>query len=269
MKAPFCVLSIAGSDSGGGAGIQADQRTIQALGGHALTAVTAVTAQDTRRVAAWSPVSPALIRSQVVSAMGGFPVAAVKTGLLPGAAAVRAVAAALARFPAVPLVIDPVVASTSGTRFLSETGVSALQRLLFPMAAVITPNWPEAEALSGIRVRTHAQAAKAASRLAAQWGRPVLVKGGHGPRGVCRDCLVVPDGTVAWFACERVRTRNTHGTGCVLASAIAVWLGRRVSLHEAIWKAQSFLQGALESGRGLNWGRGRGPAFTVLQGGKS
>ncbi|HEY5227747.1 MAG TPA: hydroxymethylpyrimidine/phosphomethylpyrimidine kinase, partial [Opitutaceae bacterium] len=189
MTAPFCILSIAGSDSGGGAGIQADQRTIRALGGHALTAVTAVTAQDTRGIQAWEAVSPRILEAQILSALAGFRVAAAKTGLLPGAGAVRAAAAALSRSRGLPLVVDPVLASTSGTRFLTDQGIRELKKRLFPLASLITPNWPEAELLTGLRVQSHAEAELAALALARECGRPVLVKGGHARRGLCRDCL--------------------------------------------------------------------------------
>ena len=261
MNSPFCVLTIAGSDSGGGAGIQADQRTIRAIGGHALTAVTAVTAQDTQGIRTWEPVQVALIRAQVESALGGFPVAAAKTGLLPGPGAVRAVAAALGRFPSLPLVVDPVLSSSSGTRFLSPAGVRTLVEVLLPLAAVVTPNWPEAAELSGLPVRTHAQAEKAAERIAAQCGRPVLVKGGHASGATCRDCLVIPGGPAEWFEGPRIATLNTHGTGCVLSAAIAAWLGRGARLPEAVRLARSFLARALTRGRGLDWGGGRGAAF--------
>jgi hydroxymethylpyrimidine/phosphomethylpyrimidine kinase len=261
VNAPFCVLTIAGSDSGGGAGIQADQRTIRAIGGHALTAITAVTAQDTRRISSWAPIPDALIRAQIDSALAGYPVAALKTGLLPGAGAVKAVSAALARYPSIPLVVDPVLTSSSGTRFLPPTAMRALRRLLFPRAFLITPNWPEAAALTGLPVGTHLQAEKAGARLAADIGRPVLVKGGHGTGVVCRDCLAMPGGGAVWYEGQRIATVNTHGTGCVLSAAIAAWLGRGASLTEAVRLAQSFLQRALVRGRGLDWGGGRGPAF--------
>jgi hydroxymethylpyrimidine/phosphomethylpyrimidine kinase len=260
MTAPFCVLTIAGSDSGGGAGIQADQRTIRALGGHALTTVTAVTSQDTRRVAAWAPVADALIGAQVASALAGFAVSAIKVGLLPGAGAVRAVAKALGA-SAVPLVIDPVLGSTSGTRFLDAAGVRALRRHLLPRASLVTPNWPEAAELSGRTVRTHAEAAAAARLLASELGCAVLVKGGHAPRGTCRDCLALPDGTLTWFAVARVATRNTHGTGCVLSSALASWLGRGAGVAEAVRNSQAFLRHGLVRSRRLDWGGGRGTAF--------
>jgi hydroxymethylpyrimidine/phosphomethylpyrimidine kinase len=261
MNAPFCVLSIAGSDSGGGAGIQSDLRTIRAIGGHGLTAVTAVTAQDTQRISAWSPVADSVIAAQIRSALGGFPVAAVKTGLLPGPGAVRAVALALSRGPSIPLVVDPVLSSSSGTRFISREGVRVLRERLFPLASRLTPNWTEAAELSGIPVGTHAQAERAAHLLADECRRPVLVKGGHARGKVCRDCLAKPDGTTVWLEAPRVTTRNVHGTGCVLSAAIASWLGRGADLVGAVRLAQSFLQRALVRGRGLDWGPGRGPAF--------
>ena len=261
MNTPFCVLTIAGSDSGGGAGIQSDQRTIRAMGGHALTAVTAVTAQDTSHVSAWKPVPDALIRAQVESALGGFDVAAIKTGLLPGPGAVRAVAGALGGFPSVPLVVDPVLSSSSGTRFLSDAGIRALRSALMPIASLVTPNWDEAAAFTGLPIRTHAQAKAAAVRLAAECGRPVLVKGGHGYGRFCRDCLALPGGGTTWYENARIATINTHGTGCVLSTAIASWLGRGASLPDAVRLAESFLQRALLRGRGLDWGDGHGPAF--------
>lgn len=261
VNAPFCILTIAGSDSGGGAGIQADQRTIRALGGHALTAVTAITAQDTQSVLAVEAVSPRLLRAQIRVALKGFPVAAIKTGLLPNIGAVRAVAAALSKFPHIPLVVDPVLASSSGTRFLSISGTRELKKRLFPKAALVTPNWPEAELLTGLSVRNHAGAEKAALALARECGRPVLVKGGHAAKGAMRDCLALPEGGVAWFSNRRVATSNTHGTGCVLSSAIAAWLGRGAGLTDSIRFGQAFLQRALARGRSINWGSGRGPAF--------
>lgn len=261
MKRPYCVLTIAGSDSGGGAGIQSDQRTVQALRGHALTAVTAVTAQDLRGVRAWEPVAASLIESQVETALGGFEVASAKTGLLPGASAVRAVARALARRPGLPLVVDPVLASTSGTRFLDAAGLRALRAKLLPLATLVTPNWGEASALSGLPVASPAQAERAARAISAASGIAALVKGGHGPGGLCRDCMVLPDGSVLWFEHRRIPTRNTHGTGCVLSAAIAAWLGRGAPLGRAVRLAETFLQRALERGRDADWGGGRGPAF--------
>jgi hydroxymethylpyrimidine/phosphomethylpyrimidine kinase len=260
VKPPLCILTIAGSDSGGGAGIQADQAAIRAMGGHALTAVTAVTAQDTARVHAWRPVPHALVAAQVAAAFGGFAVAAAKTGLLPGAAAVRAVAAALRREARVPLVVDPVLASTSGTRFLGNDGVRALLDELVALASLVTPNWPEAEALGAGAVRTDAGARRACVRLSERIGRPVLLKGGHGTGRYCRDWLAIPGDAPTPITHRRIDTRNTHGTGCVLSAAIAARLGQGDGVAAAVDHAVGFLRGALARGRSADW-RGRGPAL--------
>jgi hydroxymethylpyrimidine/phosphomethylpyrimidine kinase len=261
MKSPPCVLTIAGSDSGAGAGIQADARTIQALGGYACTAVTAVTAQNTRGIAAWRPLPAALLAAQIAAVLDDLPVAAIKTGLLPGAAAVRAVAVAVADRPGIPLVVDPVIASTGGRRFLPPAGVRALLRELLPLATLVTPNWPEAEMLTGCRVRTFAEAEAAARRLLATGCRAVLVKGGHGPGRICRDCLVLAGGGAIWLEAPRIKTRNTHGTGCVLSAAIALRLARGDSIATATARARRFLSGCLAAGRRIALGSGAGPAF--------
>lgn len=259
MKPPFCVLTIAGSDSGAGAGVQADARTIHALGGRALTAITAITAQNTRGVTAWRAVPTTLLALQIETVLSDFPVAAIKTGLLPGAAAVRTVALSLLRFPGLPLVVDPVLGSTSGTPFLPPAGQRALRRDLLPLATLVTPNWPEAAALTGREVRTFAEAEAAALALADAAGCAVLVKGGHAPGRICRDCLVTMDGRVRWFASPRIATRNTHGTGCVLSAAIAAGLARGLSLPVAVKRAREHLQRSLQSVRRFRWGPGRGP----------
>jgi hydroxymethylpyrimidine/phosphomethylpyrimidine kinase len=255
------VLTIAGSDSGGGAGLQADARAIQALGGYAFTAVTAVTAQNGRGVAAWRPVPAGLISAQIEAVLGAYPVLAAKTGLLAGPAAVRAVAGALGRRPGIPLVVDPVISSTSGTLFLSQSGLDALRRELLPLATVVTPNRPEAEALSGRRVRSDPQARAVALRLAGELGCAVLVKGGHGKGSWCRDCLATGDGRVSWHGRRRVRTANTHGTGCTLSAAIALGLARGEGVEEAVAGAGLFLWRSLERNRRVDWGPGAGPAF--------
>jgi hydroxymethylpyrimidine/phosphomethylpyrimidine kinase len=261
MKPRRCVLTIAGSDSGAGAGIQADARTVQALGGYATTVITAVTAQNTQGVIAWRAVPPAVIAAQIAAVLADLPIAAIKTGLLPGAAAVRAIAAQLRRHPRRPLVIDSVLGSTSGTRFLSPAGVRALKDQLLPRATIVTPNWPEAAALTGRPVRDFTDAEAAGRSLAEEYGCAVLVKGGHAPGGRCRDCLVTAAGRVRWFESPRVATRNTHGTGCVLSAAIALGLARGESIGRAVARAHAFLQRGLRAGRRVRWGRGAGPAF--------
>ena len=257
---PTCVLTIAGSDSGGGAGVQADARTIQALGAFPLTAISAITAQNTRGVRAWRPVATDLIAEQIAAVLGDFPVAAIKTGLLPGAAAVSAIAETLARFPKKPLVIDPVTGSTSGTRFLTMAGLRALKRDLLPRATLVTPNWPEIAALTGVEVRAFADAERAGRQLAEASGCAVLVKGGHAPGNACADCLVFVSGKVRWFRSPRIATRNTHGTGCVLSAAIATHLALGAALEVAVAKARIFLAQKLRTARRLSW-RGAGPAF--------
>lgn len=261
MKNPPCVLTIAGSDSGAGAGIQADARTIHALGGFACTAITAVTAQNTRGVLAWAPVSPGMIAGQIKAVLDDLPVVAIKIGLLPGAAAVKAVVTGLKRHRGVPLVVDPVIESTSGTRFLPAVGLKLLKSELLPYATLVTPNWPEAAALAGRGIRTFAEAEAVARTLAREFGSAVLLKGGHAPGVECRDCLVTGDGQVRWFTGRRVSTRNTHGTGCVLSAAIAAGLARGESLEQAVATARTFVGRALRRGRQLCLGGGRGPAY--------
>jgi hydroxymethylpyrimidine/phosphomethylpyrimidine kinase len=261
MNPPLCVLTIAGSDSGAGAGVQADARTIHARGGYALTAITAVTAQNTRGVKTWEPVSPQLIAAQIEAVLDDFPVAAVKTGLLPGAAAVSAVARALRKYPAVPLVVDSVIGSTSGTRFLSGAGLRVLREELLPHAWLVTPNWPEAEALSGVRIQSFDDAVDAGRRILETGCRAVLVKGGHAKGARCVDVLIEADRRVTRFSGERIETKNTHGTGCVLSAAIAVELGRRVATDLAVRRARRFLRAALKAGQRVDWRGGAGPAF--------
>ena len=260
MKPPLCILTIAGSDSGAGAGIQADSRAIHALGGYALTAITAVTAQNKRGVSAWRAVSPELLAAQIEAVVGDFSITAAKTGLLAGSSAVKAVAKSLP--PWIPLVIDPVIGSTSGTRFLSDAGVMALKKHLLPRATLTTPNWPEAALLTGLPVTTFCEAEAAARALLATGCQAVLVKGGHGGGRICRDFLVMADGRVRWFEHTRVSTPNTHGTGCVLSAAIATGLAHGRRIDAAVSDAVKFLQKSLKAGRMVNWDGGRaGPAF--------
>jgi hydroxymethylpyrimidine/phosphomethylpyrimidine kinase len=262
MKRAICVLTIAGSDSGAGAGVQADARTIHALGGFASMAITAITAQNTRGVSRWQRVPARLIAAQLEAVLSDLPIAAMKTGLLPGAAAIRAIVAVLDRFPRIPLVVDPVIGSTSGTRFLNRAGLAVLRRELLPLATLVTPNWPEAAALTGRPVRTFADAEAAAQSLADAIGCAVLLKGGHSPdEKTCRDVLVTNDGKITWFSLPRIATRNTHGTGCVLSAAIATSLARGEPLDRAIRSGREFLQRALRAGRNHRWGAGSGPAF--------
>ena len=256
-----CVLTIAGSDSGSGAGIQADARTIQALGGYPLTAITAITAQNSRGIAKWRPVEKRLILAQIRAVLADFDVKTAKIGLIPNSDTVRELALFLADFPGLVLVVDPVIGSTSGTRFLSSPGIRELKRRLLPLAALVTPNWPEAAELTGLEVRSDSEAEAAALALSRECGCAVLVKGGHGAGRLCRDCLATRDGRVRWYASPRIRTRNTHGTGCVLSAGIAVGLSKGLSLPAAVGAARRFLVGSLKKNQNVRLGGGRGPAF--------
>jgi hydroxymethylpyrimidine/phosphomethylpyrimidine kinase len=253
------VLCVGGSDSGGGAGIGADARTVRELGGFAVVAVTVVTAQNLHAVHAVEAVSSRMIAAQIAAVAADFEIGAVKVGLLPGAEAVRAVARELAKLRNVPVVVDPVLGSTSGTRFLDRRGVMVLKEALFPLATVITPNWPEAAELTGRKVTSVAEAEWAATALLNLGCAAVLAKGGHGAGKVLTDVLVDRRGAVRMMG-TRIKTPNTHGTGCVLSSAIAAGLAEGRTLAKAVGAARSLLRGALKAGRRVEWG-GRGPAL--------
>lgn len=239
---PARILSIAGSDSCGGAGIQADIKTATALGAYAMTAITAVTAQDTMGVHAVQLMPPELVRAQIVACLSDIGVDAIKTGMLGSAAIVEIVAETLEQHAkGVPLVVDPVVASTSGTPLLDEEGLNVLKRKLVPLATLVTPNDIEVRSLS----------------LPVQ-GVSFLVKGGHreDARGVV-DGLIAADGSYREFVSPRIETTDTHGTGCSLAMAIACGLGEGIALAEAVARAHAFVHEAIKTAPGL--GRGHGP----------
>jgi hydroxymethylpyrimidine/phosphomethylpyrimidine kinase len=237
-------LTIAGSDSGGGAGIQADLRTFEACGVHGVTALTAVTAQDTRGVRAIHVVPRAMLRDQLEAVLDDFPVGAAKTGMLASPSIVRDVAAALRRWPRLPLVVDPVLVATTGASLAGEGLADAVRTWLLPRATLLTPNLPEAECLAGLRIRTPAQMLAAARRLREAGAPAVLLKGGH-LRGPVRDLLLTAGGE-RWFEARRARGAH-HGTGCTLSAAITAELARGVTLEEAVERGIAFVQRALAS----------------------
>ncbi|HEY3798720.1 MAG TPA: bifunctional hydroxymethylpyrimidine kinase/phosphomethylpyrimidine kinase [Caulobacteraceae bacterium] len=247
------VLAIGGSDSGGGAGVQADIKTVTALGGYAMTAITAVTVQDTVAVHAVHPIPPALVAAQIETALADIGADAIKIGML-GEAAV-AVADALGRWPDVPLVVDPVLASSSGASLLGEGGLEALRRLI-ARAALVTPNAPEAEALTGRPVASLDDQRAAAETLLTQGARGVLVKGGHIAGESVIDLLMTADGETL-FESPRLATRHTHGTGCTLASACAAGLAAGLPLTEAVARAWAYTGEAIR--RAPGFGAGAGP----------
>jgi hydroxymethylpyrimidine/phosphomethylpyrimidine kinase len=251
------VLVVAGSDSGGGAGIQADIKTINALGGYAMTAVTALTAQDTRAVHAVHLVPPEFVRLQMECALDDIGADAVKTGMLGDAATISAIADLLERMAyKIPLVLDPVIAATAGRRLLSDAAIAQMKRRLLPLARLLTPNIPEAELLGGMAVPDEASMRAAASALRTLGAAAVLLKGGHLPGHEVVDVLAT-DAGVEVFRSRRIVTCHTHGTGCTLASAIAVGLAQRMSLRDAVLRARAYVHAAIANAPG--YGKGYGP----------
>ena len=252
------ILAIAGSDSSGGAGIQADIKTITALGGYAMTAVTAVTAQNTQGVFGVAQVTPDLVALQIELVLGDLGADAVKIGMLGTAAVIEVVADALrARARHLPLVVDPVMLAKGGQPLLERDAVKVLVERLLPMAALVTPNAPEAEVLTGLSVRSEQELEAAAERLLLLGPAAVLVKGGHLPGDTVTDLLRTADGYAERFTSPRQSTRSTHGTGCTLASAIATGIAQGLTLRHAVERARSYVQEAIRTAPGL--GRGAGP----------
>jgi len=249
------VLIIAGSDSGGGAGIQADIKTVTALGGYAATAITAVTVQNTLGVTGVHPIPLDVVEAQARAVLSDIGADAIKTGMLGDAATVELVARLLddARIPAV---VDPVMVAKGGASLLAAEAVAAVRERLIPRAALLTPNAPEAEALTGLSVATTDDLRRAGEALLTAGAQAVLMKGGHvaGERVV--DVLMTPAGETA-FEGERIDSRHTHGTGCTLASACATGLAQGLSLVEAVARAWDYVHEAMLRAPGL--GAGHGP----------
>lgn len=244
------LLTIAGSDSSGGAGVQADLATFAALGFHGASVIAAVTAQDTRGVKEWAAVAPDLVRRQLECVVDDLAIAGVKTGMLGNAEVVEAAAGALRQHGGTPLVCDPVLSSSAGDSLWDERDRDALVQHLFPLASVVTPNVPEAEALTGRRIRTVADAEEAGREILATGAAAVLVKGGHLEGSPATDVLVTGRGTRE-IPGDWIDTPWTHGTGCVLSSALCGYLARGQDVLEAVTSAKLFLTGALRGSRRL------------------
>jgi len=249
-------LTIAGSDSGGGAGIQADLKTFQALGVWGMSAVTAVTVQNTKGVAGYQELSPETVGDQVRAVVTDIGVDAGKTGMLASAPIIVAVADAVAEVGLPNLVVDPVFMSKHGHPLLQEDAVDALRTRILPLARLVTPNLPEASGLAGFPVHTPEEMERAGREILALGPRAVLVKGGHLEGGDATDLLVQAEG-VQEISAERVDTPHTHGTGCVLSAAITAHLARGASLEEAVQKGKSFVTAAIRAA--LEIGEGIGP----------
>ena len=285
------VLSIAGSDSSGGAGVQADIKTIMAHGLFAECAITALTAQNTTGVYGVLNVDPAFVEQQIDVVFDDIRPAAVKIGMVSDPKIVRAIARALQRNNAQNIVVDPVMVATSGSALIMDEAVDALVSELFPLSSVVTPNLPEASALCGFEINSEHDMERAAESIARLSGGAVLIKGGHFTRddasvgdsaqtdksenkgvltdatvsasdsaqtdGEASDLLRLRDGELVWLRTARIDTQNTHGTGCTLSSAIACGLARGLATTEAVRQAKAYVSGAL--GAGLNLGKGSGP----------
>lgn len=249
------VLTIAGSDASGGAGIQADIKTITAHKMYAMSAITALTAQNTLGVSGILNTPPDFITQQIDCVFNDIRPDAVKIGMTGDAAVIAAIAGALRRHAAENIVIDPVMIATSGSRLLPEEAIAALQEQLLPLAAVITPNLPEAEVISGTKISSRTAMLAAARQLAGRFPGGILIKGGHLPNTA--DDLLFWQDTACWFPGKKIPTANTHGTGCTLSSAIACGLADGLPLPAAVRQAKTYLTGALADG--LSLGHGNGP----------
>jgi hydroxymethylpyrimidine/phosphomethylpyrimidine kinase len=250
-------LTIAGSDSGGGAGIQADLKTFHQFGVFGTSVITAVTAQITIGVLAWVPLPPHLVTRQIGAVAEDLPPIAVKSGMLGSADVVAAVADAIERHSLSNYVLDPVMVATSGDRLLDRDAEGLMARRLVPLATIVTPNLDEAAALVEAEVRTPDQMARAGAALLRRGARAALITGGHLPGDEIMDILVMEGGAVQWFAHPRLDTTSTHGTGCTLSAAITAGLAQGRALHQAVSDAVDFVQRAIAAAPGL--GAGHGP----------
>lgn len=256
MNSPACIVTIAGSDSSGGAGIQADLKTITVLGGYGASVLTAVTAQNTLGVQDIAALNKAFVALQLTAVLEDLPVAAAKTGMLFSAELIHALAPIL-RAKTFPLVVDPVCVSKSGHNLLLPEAVNSLKSEILPLADVLTPNRPEAELLAGMSIQDDRDAIKALKKLLGFGPKAVLLKGGHFSGDTLTDWLMDSSGHVRTFSHPRLGIANTHGTGCTLSAAIATGLGQDMGLDAAVQRAVDYLHTAIATGFAM--GRGTGP----------
>ena len=249
-------LTIAGSDSSGGAGIQADIKTMTLNGVFAMSAITALTAQNTTGVTDIMEATPEFLAEEIDAVFTDIYPDAVKIGMVSSAGLIELIAAKLREYGAKHIVVDPVMVATSGAKLLRDDAIDTLKRELLPLAEVVTPNIPEAEILSGLSISGAADMEAAAKKISAEYGCAVLCKGGHDTNDA-NDLLSHPDGTTRWFMGRRIANPNTHGTGCTLSSAIAANLAKGFSLEDSVERAKTYLSGALAAM--LDLGHGSGP----------
>lgn len=254
-------LSVAGSDSSGGAGIQADLKTFSALGVYGATAITAITAQNTRGVAAQQPLTPEIVYQQIVAVVDDISPSVVKIGMLANAEIAEAVADALGRY-SLPIILDPVMVSSSGHRLLSNAAEEVIKRRLLPLSTLVTPNIPEMEALCRISLKSREAKSEAAQHLISLGAKAILLKGGHEEGDTKTDILYqrTTEGiATSLYTSSTTPTSNIHGTGCTLSSAIAAFMARGLDMESAVGEAKAYISRAIESGADIAIGHGFGP----------
>lgn len=250
-------LTIAGFDGSGGAGIQADLKTFSALGCYAATVLTALPVQNTRGVRCIYNIESKCVEEQLEALLEDIVLNAIKIGMLHRQEIIETVAHILAK-DQIPIVLDPVMIAKSGDRLLLPEAISTMKKLLFPLTTVLTPNLPEASELLGREIQTKAQMEEAAKELLAMGPQAVVIKGGH-LNGNCDDCLCLKNREIHWLPADRIRTKNTHGTGCTFSAAIAAFLARGSTVLDAVIQAKTYLTEAIQAGQHLKIGQGNGP----------
>ncbi len=258
MKTYPIVLTIAGSDSSGGAGIQADLKTMSAIGVFGTSAITAITAQNTCGVRAIQGINPEIVKGQIEAVLDDLPCHSIKLGMLFSREIIEVIADCLSRYPLRHIVLDPVMVSTSGCRLIEEEAIEAVKSLLLPQATLITPNIPEAEILGGCPISNEEDMERAAKQMLLTGCQAVLIKGGHFTGEDSTDLLFCPGCEPTRYTTSRIATRNTHGTGCTFSSAIASYLALGLALPDAIAAAKEYLTQALQAGANVMIGKGHG-----------
>jgi hydroxymethylpyrimidine/phosphomethylpyrimidine kinase len=263
----YCkVLTIAGSDSGGGAGIQADLKTFSAIGCYGMSVITALTAQNTLGVKGIHAVPPAFAVEQMDAVLSDIGADAIKIGMLYSTELIEAVAAALKKHAAQKIVLDPVMVAQSGDKLLQDDAVEAIKAQLMPLAEVVTPNLPEAEVLTGKALKTREEVESAAKTMGAHGSRSILIKGGHGDQNSSTDLLYLTrESRCVRLAAKRIKTDNNHGTGCTLSSAIAGYLAKGHDIETAVQKAKAFINRAIAAGADYKIGHGHGPVHHFFE----
>lgn len=253
------VLTIAGTDPSGGAGIQADLKTFAALGCYGMSVITALVAQNTCGVRAIHSVPPDFVKAQLLAVLEDIEPDAIKIGMVHSVELVDAIAEVLANYPSIPIIFDPVMIATSGHRLIEEDTIAAIISKLFPLAKLITPNMDEASLLAGIPVKTINDMYEASAQIMAMKPKALLLKGGHLPTEKLTSMLVDDRGLIQEYYSNKIETKNMHGSGCTLSSAIAAFIARGISLTDAVSEAQDYVHGAIYHAADVVCGKGNGP----------